>query len=107
MTETVDVPEDVRKAAEALWIEASNTCAPGDVFSSIDLIVKGMLLERETCAKVAVSLADDYERSASELRGNMRDYRLHRASGVRHLAQILRTPRAVAERLAAIRSQTP
>ena len=63
------------------------------------------LAERELCAAVATSLADDIQTSADELRGNMRNYRLHRAAGIRHLVDILRKPEAYDERLQSVRSR--
>jgi hypothetical protein len=107
------MPQDVWEAATlaADFIETEVTdLLDWDSRAGITMMVATVILaerlkEREACALVSSSLADDLQASAYEMRGNMRDYRLHRAAGIRHLVDILRKPEAYDERLQAIRSR--
>lgn len=111
-----DIPDDIWEAAEAAgeamhgrhergwvaWplIPAHGTASHREIVARV--ILAERLKEREACAVVASSLADDIQASADELRGNMRDYRLHRAAGIRQLASVLSSAAAYDERLHAI-----
>lgn len=114
MSRPEDIPEDVWNEVDAsfakAWDEhgasfnpASNSISDGLWDRLVEAAARLILAETERCAAVSNSLADEVQMSAEELQGNMRDYRLHRAAGIRHAVSLLRNPVAFSERAATLR----
>ena len=91
--------DGLRLSMRQVW----HHCVAPVVARAIDAAILSAKAEQlKEAGDVANSLADDLQRSADDMQGNMRDYRLHRAAGLRHLVRIYRDPKAYAERASAI-----